>query len=74
MKPSFLNSTLSLAFILCVLTVIAMIFLWIEMPEYGNEVVIWTISAYLTARGVNSKTEEDHSKSIHDVNDLSERP
>lgn len=69
MKPSFLHSTLSLAFMLCVLTVIVMVFLWLEMPDYWNEAIVWIITAYLTARWTNTKTEDDHANiSINKLN------
>lgn len=71
MKPSFLSSTLSLTFILCVIAVIVMIFMWLEMPEYGNETVVTIISAYLATRLPNTKTEQQHAdKSIHDTNSI----
>jgi prolipoprotein diacylglyceryltransferase len=67
MKPSFLSSTLSLAFIMCVTTVIAMIFLRIDMPNYGSEVVVGIVTAYLTARWVNQKTEKEHTEEKKDT-------
>ena len=71
MKPSFLSSTLSLAFIMCVVTVIVMVFLRYEMPNYGSEVIVGIVTAYLTARWVNQKTEEKHMEdSIHDTRSL----
>lgn len=46
--PSFLSSTLSLCFILCVVAVIVMVFCWIEPNQVTFGVVTAVVSAYLT--------------------------
>lgn len=70
--PSFLKSTLSLAFIACVWTVIAMIFLWLEMPDYWEVIVGGVVSAYLTARWAHQSKaqEEKEPEDIHSLTSL----
>lgn len=48
--PSFLRSTLSLAFVLCVVSVIAMIFLKIEPSKELLAIITGIVSAYLASR------------------------
>lgn len=50
MKPSFLQSTLSLAFIVCVVAVIALMFLQIEVNDKYLSVITAVVGAYIGAR------------------------
>lgn len=70
--PSFLKSTLSLAFIACTGTVIAMIFLWLEMPDYWEVIIGSIVSAYLTARWnyQQKKGEDKEPEDIHSLTSL----
>jgi len=64
MKPSFLTSTLSFAFMLCIATVIAMIFLGISPDEKLLAVLTSVISAYLASRNPNQVAKEDKEDKI----------
>lgn len=72
MKPSFFYSTLSIAFIICIIAVIAMIFLWVEPNNVTFLVITSVISAYLTNYWTHPKKEEkkEEKQNIHDVNDI----
>ena len=61
MKPSFITSTLSLAFILCIVAVLAMIFLRIDPNKELLAVVSSVIAAYLASRNP-STIAQDHSQ------------
>lgn len=50
MKPSFFHSTLSLAFILCVVSVIVMIFLGIHADDKLLSLLSGVIGAYIGSR------------------------
>jgi len=47
MKPSFISSTLSLAFILCVGAVITMIFLGVKPEDNLLQVITGVVGAYI---------------------------
>lgn len=61
MKPSFLSSTLSLAFILCVVSVLAMVFLHVEPSEKLLNVISGVVGAYIGSR-IPSSTTPEHSE------------
>lgn len=50
MKPSFLNSTLSLAFIICVVSTVAMIFMHITPDAVLFGVISGVVGAYVGSR------------------------
>jgi len=54
--PSFLSSTLSLAFMLCVVAVLTMIFTHTTPDKDLLAVITWVVSAYLASRNPNSPT------------------
>lgn len=56
MKATFLNSTLSLAFILCVVAVIALMFLGMEVNDKLLSVVTAVVGAYIGSRLPKSET------------------
>jgi len=64
MKPSFLTSTLSLAFIICIVSVIIMIFLGIDPNEKLIGLISWVIGAYVGSRLPNdskdSRTQQEN--------------
>lgn len=57
MKPSFLKSTLSIAFILCILTVIACIFLQIPIDDRLLAVLTGIVGTYAGSRSPNITNE-----------------
>lgn len=57
MKPSFLRSTLSFAFMLCIATVIAMIFMGIDPNEKLLAIITGVVSAYLASRHPQNSNE-----------------
>jgi len=61
--PSFLCSTLSLAFVLCVISVIAMIFLKIDPNKELLAIITGIVSAYLASRDPRTKEAQDTSLS-----------
>lgn len=58
MKPSFLTSTLSLAFILCVVSVIVMAFLHITPDKELLAVISGVVAAYLASRNPSTYAQE----------------
>ncbi len=64
MKPSFLSSTLSISFILCVLSVIFMMILWITPDDRLLNIVISVISFYLAYRKQNPVAKEEKQDKI----------
>lgn len=58
MKPSFLKSTLSLAFILCVITVIVCIFLQIPIDDRLLAVLTGIVGTYAGSRSPISNSNE----------------
>lgn len=74
MKPSFLSSTLSVMAVISLLTIVYCIIINVTIQAELLWVLTAIIWVYTWARAPNTKTEAEHSKSIHDVNDLSERP
>lgn len=52
--PSFLKSTLSIAFIICVGAVVAMIFYGIKPDPVLFSVLTGVIGAYMSARGMSA--------------------
>lgn len=62
--PSFLSSTLSLAFFACVTSVITMVFLWISPDEKLLAVLTSVISAYLASRNPNQVAKEEKEDKI----------
>lgn len=62
--PSFLRSTLSLAFMACVVTVIYMTLNGIEPNEKLLAVLVSIISAYLASRNPNQVAKEDKEDKI----------
>ena len=71
MKPSFLQSTLSLAFILCVAAVIVLMFMNIEINDKLLSVVTAVVGAYISARGMSNSKEHDPSTDLSQQNKLS---
>lgn len=54
MKPSFLSSTLSLTFFICVLSVIIMIFLEVKPDPLLFAVISGVVGGYLTPKGIKN--------------------
>jgi len=73
MKPSFLISTLSLAFIICVLSTIVMVFLKVEPNQVTFGVITAVVSAYLTMywtpKPVDKQEQASNEQNIHDLPD-----
>lgn len=69
MKPSFLSSTLSIAFIICVVAVIVMIFMWVQPEATTFAVVTSVISAYLTNYGSKPQDKKTNEPVIENQND-----
>ena len=75
-----MKSTLSIAFIICVVAVIVMIFMWVQPEATTFAVVTSVISAYLTNYGskpqdkkINEPVIEnpnDTKPNLHDINDI----
>lgn len=63
--PSFMKSTLSLSFIICVLSVIVMVFMEIE----PNQVTFWVITAVVSAFLTNYWTIKKNEPEIKKDND-----
>lgn len=57
-KPSFLSSTLSLAFIVCVASIIVMMFMGHEPSDKLLTIVASVISAYLSSRNPSMRKQE----------------
>lgn len=57
--PSFFRSTLSLAFVICVLSVILMIFLKIDPSKELLAIITGIVSAYLASRDPRTKEIQD---------------
>lgn len=57
MKPSFLTSTLSIAFLLCVLSVIVMAFINVTPDEKVLAIISGVVFAYLSSRSPVGSTE-----------------
>ena len=68
MKPSFLTSTLSLAFILSVVSVIAMIFMQIEVDEKLLSVLTGIVTAYAASRNPSQSSPEHANTEVITVN------
>ena len=78
--PSFMKSTLSLAFFLCVIAVIIMVFIWIEPNDVTFWVITAVVSAFLTNYGAVKKNEPEIKKdndskpivdnNLHDINNI----
>lgn len=64
--PSFMKSTLSLSFIICVLSVIVMVFMGIE----PNQVTFWVITAVVSAFLTNYWTIKKNEPEIKKDNDI----
>lgn len=76
--PSFLRSTLSICFIICVLAVLVMVFMWITPDQVTFGVVTAVISAYLTNYGSvkepkpNTVTITDTTKTQESIDNIKE--
>lgn len=78
--PSFMKSTLSLAFFLCVIAVIIMVFIWIEPNDVTFWVITAVVSAFLTNYWTVKKNEPEIKKdndskpivdnNLHDINNI----
>lgn len=64
MKPSFITSTLSLAFILCIVAVIVMVFLKIDPNKELLAVISSVIAAYLASRNPSTVTQEHAQEEV----------
>lgn len=62
--PSFITSTLSFAFIACVLTIIYMALMSIEPSEKLLAVLVSIISGYLASRNPNQVAKEEKEDKI----------
>lgn len=60
--PSLLRSTLSLAFVLCVISVIAMIFLKIDPNKELLAIITGIVSAYLASRDPKTNLDNTQAK------------
>ena len=56
--PSFMNSTLSIAFVVCVIASVVMVFLQIEPNDVTFGIVSAVVWAYLSARNPNYTPKE----------------
>lgn len=78
--PSFMKSTLSLSFILCVVSVIVMVFMEVEPNQVTFWVITAVVSAFLTNYGTVKKNEPEIKKdndskptvedNLHDINNI----
>ena len=56
--PSFMSSTLSIAFLVCVVASVVMVFLQIEPNEVTFGIILAVVWAYLSARNPNYTPKE----------------